>query len=79
MRIFNAALAFAALVVIAAATPLTASVADPAISAPNVINNATIDPASIPPLTGVYDFEDQYKDSRGFPQPGWEFLTRPPR
>lgn len=77
MRMLNAALAFVALAGMAV-TPLTASFADAAISAPNVINNATIDPATVPPSTGVYDFEDRLKDSNGFPQPGWEFLTRPP-
>jgi hypothetical protein len=58
-----------------AALPLSVSLADAAPSAPNTINNATIDPAT---GTGIYDIEDQYRDSKGFPLPGWEFLTRPP-
>lgn len=75
MRVPNFAMALVGLVGAAAALPLSASYADPALSAPNTINNATIDPA---PAIGIYDLEDQYRDNRGFPLPGWEHLTRPP-
>jgi len=72
----SSALAFAALTAIGMAAPLT-PFADPTVTAPNTINNATVDPATVP-SSGIYDFEDQYKDSAGFPQPGWQYLTRPP-
>ena len=75
MRVPNFAVALAGLVAAAAALPVSVALADPAISAPNTINNATIDPA---PATGIYDFEDQYRDGLGYPLPGWEHLTRPP-
>lgn len=75
MRVPNFAVALVGLVAGAAALPLSVAFADPAMSAPNTINNATIDPA---PATGIYDLEDQYRDSKGFPLPGWEHLTRPP-
>lgn len=75
MRVPNFAVALIGLVVGATALPLSASFADPAIAAPNTINNATIDPA---PPAGIYDLEDLYRDSKGFPMAGWEFLTRPP-
>ena len=75
MRVPNFAMGLVGLVAGAAALPLDAAFADAAISAPNTINNATIDPA---PVTGIYDLEDQCRDSNGFPLPGWEHLTRPP-
>ena len=75
MRVPSFAIAFVGLVAGTTALPLSAAFADPAIAAPNTINNATIDPA---PPTGIYDVEDLYRDSNGFPMAGWEFLTRPP-
>jgi hypothetical protein len=75
MRVPNFAIALAGMLAGAAALPSSASLVQPAMSAPNTINNATIDPA---PATGVYDLEDRYRDSQGFPLPGWEHLTRPP-
>jgi hypothetical protein len=79
MRMSNVAIAFAALVASATAAPLTASLAEPAISSPNTVNNATVDPATkSSDSTGVYDIEDQYLDLMGFPLPGWQYLTRPP-
>jgi hypothetical protein len=72
----SSTLAFAALTALGMAAPLTAF-ADPTVTAPNTINNATVDPAMVP-STGIYDIEDQYKDSAGFPQSGWQYLTRPP-
>ena len=75
MRVPSFVVALAGLVAGVAAFPLSASFADAALSAPNTINNATIDPA---PVTGIYDLEDLYRDGKGFPLPGWEHLTRPP-
>lgn len=69
----------AALAAGATATPPGASFADPATSSPNDINNATVDrPLPFDGPSGIYDLEDQYRDSNGFPLPGWQYLTRPP-
>jgi hypothetical protein len=79
MPLSRVAVAFAALVAAASAAPLTASVAETPIPSPNTINNATVEPAITPHVSaGIYDIEDQYKDSKGFPLPGWEYLARPP-
>jgi hypothetical protein len=29
-------------------------------------------------ISGVYDNCDQYRDAKGFPQPGWRYLVFPP-
>lgn len=78
MRLPIANLAVVIVALVATAAPLTTSFADTPAPSPNAINNATVDPAAVPRGSGgIYDPEDQYKDSNGFPLPGWEFLTRP--
>jgi hypothetical protein len=59
------------------AAPITASFAD--VTSPNAIDNAMVDQGAAPqPSTGTYDNADQYRDSKGFPQPGWQYLSLPP-
>jgi hypothetical protein len=79
MPLSRLAIAFAALVATTSAAPLSVSFAETPIPSPNTINNATVEPVVAPHgSTGIYDTEDQYRDAKGFPQPGWEYLTRPP-
>jgi hypothetical protein len=72
------AFVFAAFTVIAAAAPMSAALADGAMS-PNAITNSTSDMSgTVVPSTGIYDAADQYRDAKGFPQGGWQYLSFPP-
>ena len=73
-------LLFAIILATSIAAPLAVSLADPvAPPMPNPINNATVDGTmGVEPSTGVYDTYDKYRDEKGYPQPGWEYLTLPP-
>ena len=75
----RASLAIAALVMGILATASTGSFADPVMSSPNTINDATHDARTVSPSTDTYDSEDPYRDQRVFPQLGWQYLPRLPR
>jgi hypothetical protein len=69
------AFAFAAFV---AAMPVTASFAAPP-NSPNAVNNTMVDQSTIQqPSMGIYDDADQFRDLKGFPQSGWQYLSLPP-
>ena len=58
------------------------TVAAAATTSPNMIDNATADVrVAHAPVTGIYDANDKYRDARGFPLAGWEylFIRRPDR
>lgn len=77
MRMSSVAIAFVAFVAAATAAPLTASLAEPVISSPNAVNNATVDPAMTSGASaGAYNTEDP--ELTGFPLPGWPHVMRPP-
>ena len=75
----RASLAIAALVMGILATASTDSFADPVMSSPNIINDATHDARTVSPSTDTYDSKDPYRDQQVFPQLGWQYLPRPPR
>ena len=70
--------AFALATFVAASAPLAPALAASAMS-PNMIDNVTADVGmGRAPVTGVYDDYDQYRDAKGFPMPGWDYLFFPP-
>lgn len=72
------AFGFAALAAATVIAPITASFAD-SMTSPNAINNSTVDrDMAQQSISGVYDNCDQYRDAKGFPQPGWRYLVFPP-
>ena len=73
-------LLFATILAASIAAPLAVALADPAAPPmPNPINNATVDRTmGGDASTGVYDTYDKFRDEKGFPQPGWQYLTLPP-
>jgi hypothetical protein len=68
------AFALATVIVAGLGAPLASASAAPAASS-NVVVNAGGGSA---PTTGVYDGNDQYRDAKGFPLPGWDILFFPP-
>ena len=69
---------FALATFVAAGAPLAPALAASAVS-PNMIDNATVDVGTgRAPVTGIYDDYDQYRDAKGFPLPGWDYLFLPP-
>jgi len=78
MTLNSKAFLFAALLGLGASSPLTASLADPAIGgqvATMPSQNATglYDPSQ-PGPTGVYDNFDQFRDKSGHPRQGYGYL-----
>ncbi|HEY1505086.1 MAG TPA: hypothetical protein VGF92_12345 [Stellaceae bacterium] len=54
--------------------------AAPAFAAsPNMVDNATAGAGTgSAPVARTYDGYEQYRDAKGFPLPGWDFLFFPP-
>lgn len=70
---YAVALAFVAASVGAPLMPALAASA----TSPNMIDNTTTDVGMArASATGVYSY-DQYRDAKGFPLPGWEYLFFP--
>ncbi len=72
------AFALASFVAVGIGAPLAPAFAASATS-PNLIDNATagVDMGRVP-TTGIYDGYDNYRDAKGFPLPGWDYLFFPP-
>jgi hypothetical protein len=66
--------AFALAGLLAASAPLVPAMAASTTS-PKMTDYVTADAVTgRAPVTGVYDGYDQYRDERGFPLPGWDYL-----
>lgn len=74
----RAAFGCAAFLALNGAAPIGASFAD-TMTTPNAINNAMVDKSMTPEGSiSIYDNYDQYRDTKGFPQAGWQYLWLPP-
>lgn len=77
-RISRISFVFAAFASASVVAPLTPSFALTSVASSNepIIQQAMVPVAFS--STGIYDGNDQYRDGRGFPRSGWDYLSLPP-